>query len=282
MKQVKTIMTALFIIGTCTSSFAKSDKNDKMISNDTLFIDLCSSSSPQKTADIIADYVDDFKRDQHASNKMIFGIEVPNHGNWTVNVTGEKKKDIWEVILTEELPKTPTFIYSVEHETLLAMHKGTINAMTAQGKAFSGDYSPMQVNDMDTFSPTEEMNGKINAYSFHFWTRGFPEVIPFGYDLTRQAHGVNMVLFYYQKGFRSGWLNIPPKGKVRHDPREQAMPFPMLVIAIKGHTEGEMNGKRVSLSEGNALFIPAGTTHKWWNETNEATEAILIMFGEGA
>lgn len=56
----------------------------------------------------------------------------------------------------------------------------------------------------------------------------------------------------------------------------------MLIVAIKGTTEGEVDGNRVSLSEGNTIFIPPNVMHKWWNETGEATEAILIMFGEGA
>lgn len=60
------------------------------------------------------------------------------------------------------------------------------------------------------------------------------------------------------------------------------MPFPMMVVAIKGVTEGEVDGKRVSPAAGNTLFIPPNVHHKWWNETNEASEAILIMFGEGA
>ena len=56
----------------------------------------------------------------------------------------------------------------------------------------------------------------------------------------------------------------------------------MMIVAIKGTTEGEVGGKRVSLSAGNTIFIPANVNHKWWNESGEATEAILIMFGQGA
>ncbi|MEO1451314.1 MAG: hypothetical protein AAFV07_17415 [Bacteroidota bacterium] len=55
-----------------------------------------------------------------------------------------------------------------------------------------------------------------------------------------------------------------------------------MVVAIKGVTEGEVDGKRVSLAEGNTLFIPPFVHYKWWNETDTASEAILIMFGEGA
>ncbi|MGB3464546.1 MAG: cupin domain-containing protein [Cyclobacteriaceae bacterium] len=235
-----------------------------------------------ETEAIIKSYIEDFRRDAFASNPMHFGIKVKERGTWNVTITGEKHGEDWEVILKTGKPANPAFIYDIEYETLLGIYEGKLNAITAQGKAFSSDYSPMDITYMEGYEPSQEEIDNINPFSFHFWTKGFPETIPFGSGLTREAHGADVVFFYYQKGFRSGWLRIQPKAKVRHDPREQAMPFPMMVIAIKGSTEGEMNGKSVSLSEGNALFIPAGTTHKWWNETDEASEAILVMFGEGA
>lgn len=242
----------------------------------------CQTNPPNKAKDIIESYVMDYRNDRFASETMLFGIEVPNHGNWTVHVTGNKLESGWEVVINEGSPKTATFIYSIEYETLNGIFEGAINALTAQGKAFSGDYTPMSVKEMEGFVPTEEDEGKMNAFSFHFWTKGFPEIIPFSQGMTRRAHGSNFVIFYYQKGLRTAWYRVLPQEKVRHDPREQAMPFPMLIVAIKGTTEGEVDGQRVSLSEGNTIFIPPLATHKWWNESNEATEAILIMFGEGA
>ncbi|MEM9410243.1 MAG: cupin domain-containing protein [Planctomycetota bacterium] len=60
------------------------------------------------------------------------------------------------------------------------------------------------------------------------------------------------------------------------------MPFPMLAIATKGTTEGEIDGKRISLSEGHAVFIPPNAEHRWWNASEQTSEAIVIMFGNGA
>ena len=235
-----------------------------------------------EAAAIINSYVEDYRKDRFASEPMLFGIEVPEHGQWTVHVTGKKVDDEWEVILTDGMPKEKTFIYKIEFRTLKAIHEGKLNALTAQGKAFSGDYTPMSVSMMEDYKPTDEEYNSINPFSFHFWTKGFPETIPFGQELTRRAHGSNFVVFYYEKGLRTAWYRVLPEEKVRHDPREQAMPFPIMIVAIKGTTEGVVDGQRVSLSEGNTMFIPPNVNHKWWNETSEATEAILIMFGEGA
>lgn len=233
-------------------------------------------------AAIIKSYVEDYKSDQYAADPMLFGIEVPEQGRWTVRITGKQIEEQWEVLLTEGFPTEQTFIYKIEYATLQAIYQGNLNALTAQGKAFSGDYTPMSISYMEGYEPTAEEYDKINPFSFHFWTKGFPEFIPFGEGLTRRAHGSNFVVFYYEKGLRTAWYRVLPEEKVRHDPREQAMPFPIMVVAIKGTTEGEVDGKRVSLPAGNTIFIPPNVQHKWWNETDEPTEAILIMFGEGA
>ena len=236
----------------------------------------------KEASKIIESYVMDYRNDRYAEEAITFGIEVPEQGNWTVDVTGNKTGTGWEVNWKDGLPEKPTFIYTIEFETLKAIDKREINPLTAQGKAFAGDYTPMSIRMMEGYEPSMEEYGKINPFSFHFWTRGFPEIIPFGEGMTRRAHGTNFTVFYYQTGIRTIWTRVLPGERVRDDAREQAMPFPMLIVAIKGITEGEVDGKRVTLPEGNTIFIPENVHHKWWNETGEASEAILIMFGEGA
>ncbi len=240
------------------------------------------SSVQDEVSEIIRSYVEDYRMDRFASQPMSFGIEIEGMGTWSVDVTGKQIDETWEVILKKGQPAKPTFIYNIETETLKAIHEGKINALTAQGKAFTGDYTPMSIKMMEGFEPSMEEYGKINPFSFHFWTRGFPEIIPFGEGTTRRAHGSNFTVFYYEPGLRTAWYRVLPEERVRDDAREQAAPFPMMIVAIKGTTEGEVGGTRVSLSEGNTIFIPANVNHKWWNESGEATEAILIMFGNGA
>lgn len=232
--------------------------------------------------EMIASFVVDFKNDRYASEARIIGVEVPNHGSWTITITGKKVNDQWEASIRKGLPKTATYVYRIEFPTLQAIYNRKINALTAQGKAFSSDYTPMSVREMDGFKPTLDDDSELNAFSFHFWTKGFPEVIPFRADATRKAHGSNFVVFYYEKGLRTAWYNILPGERVRDDAREQAMPFPMMGVTIKGTIEGEVDGKRVTVSEGNTVFIPANVQHKWWNDSKEPVEVILIMFGKGA
>jgi mannose-6-phosphate isomerase-like protein (cupin superfamily) len=242
-----------------------------------------SETSPGRSAlAVIESYVEDFRSDRFAAEPMLFGIEVPGQGEWHVQVTGEKVGDAWGVELNEGVAPKPTFVYKIETETLDAIDRGEMNALTAQGKAFIGDYTPMSIAQMEGFEPTMEEYAAINPFSFHFWTRGFPEMIPFGEGMTRKAHGGNFVIFYYETGLRTAWYRIEPGERVREDAREQAMPFPIMIVGIKGAAEGEVDGKRVTLPAGNTLFVPPNVMHKWWNETDEPADAILIMFGDGA
>jgi hypothetical protein len=240
------------------------------------------SKTYQEVADIVSSYCKDYQQDRYASEPMYFGIEIQDVGIWTVDVTGTKINNQWEVNLTSGMPKKPTFIYSIELGTLKAISNGKINALTAQGKAFSGDYTPMSVRNMEGFNPSFEEDAKINPFSFHFWTKGFPETIPFGVGMTRKAHGSNFVVFYYETGIRTAWYRILPGERVRDDAREQAMPFPMMGVTIKGQIEGEVDGTRVSSKAGNTIFIPPNVAHKWWNDSDEVVEVVLIMFGKGA
>ncbi|MEM8509234.1 MAG: cupin domain-containing protein [Bacteroidota bacterium] len=241
-------------------------------------------SRKKEVEEIITSYVEDYKTDRHATEKRIVGIRVPEvGGEWTITVTGreigEKK---WEVLVTEGLPKIPTYVYRAEVGVLRAIYTGEMNALTAQAKAFSTDYAPLDVEEVNDYKPTEDDDSALNAFSFHFWTKGFPEVIPFRPNATRRAHGAGVTIFYYEKGLRTGWYNILPGEGVREDAREQAMPFPMMGVLIKGTAKGIVDGEPITVSEGNTVFIPANVHHKWWNESEENVELILIMFGKGA
>ncbi|GAA4271809.1 cupin domain-containing protein [Aquimarina gracilis] len=265
------LLTSNIIAGVTSRDF-----NKKKLSNQIEYV------SYNEAEEIIVSYVNDYKSDRFASEVRTVGIEVPDYGTWSVIVTGKKLSNEWEVVLKKGLPTNPTYVYKIEFETLKAIYNREINALTAQGKAFSGDYTPMSVWEMEGFTPSPDDDSKLNAFSFHFWTKGFPEIIPFREGTTRKAHGSNFTVFYYEKGLRTAWYRILPGEKVRDDAREQAAPFPMLGVTIKGTIEGKVDGKRITVAEGNTVFIPANVAHKWWNDKDEVVEVVLIMFGKGA
>ena len=75
--------------------------------------------------EIIQSYVSDYRNDRFAADSIIFGIEVPRHGSWTVNVTGNKIETEWEILMESGLPEKPTFIYIIER-VISCQHERTL------------------------------------------------------------------------------------------------------------------------------------------------------------
>lgn len=240
-----------------------------------------SEPQPRSPEAILEAYVEDFRRDREAATARTFGIRVEGEGGgtWTIESAGTKlDDDSWSVTLRAGAPAEPTFVYTVDATTLRAIDAGQINALTAQGKAFAGDFSPMTVTWMDGAEEFDE-----RPFSFHFWTRGFPEKVPFGPGLTREVHGADNVVFYYREGLRTAFSRLEKGDRVNNGPGQpMIIPFPIMVFIISGRGRGVVGDTPVVAGAGEMMFIPPMTPYEWWNEEEEPAEAILVMFGEGA
>lgn len=233
-----------------------------------------------RAGEILSAYAADYESDPSMLSGT-FGIEI--EGEWwhVVAIPGEGA-GAPSVVLREGEPPEPTFYFTLDHATLLKLDAGELNAETAMVKAFSTDPSPMDADVMDGFAPGEGFLNTLLKTSFHFWTRGLPEIIPFGEAYTRFTHGADAVVFYYQPGFRSGWGSIKPGQHANEDPRSQTNPFPSLFIVVRGKGVARIGGVEVELREGQAVLVPPDVAHEFWNPFEESMEIVLLMFGEGA
>jgi mannose-6-phosphate isomerase-like protein (cupin superfamily) len=254
-----------------------------------LFFILClASAHPDQVRpaeEILRSYVEDFRSDPAASEPMTFGIRLKGEsgGEWQVAVGGKKEATgSYDVELRDGLPSTPSVLYTLDLNTLRKIDRGEINALTAMGRARASDPAPMDIELMEGFQPDPQFFGRFIPFTFHFWTRGFPETVNFGKGHGREVHGANMVVLYYQKGLRSAWAQIEKGQRVNADPKDQANPFPTMIIGIRGRAVAKIGGKEVTMQEGQMAFIPAGVSHEAWNPYEEPAEIILLMFGEGA
>ncbi len=240
----------------------------------------------QRSAEeILRSYVQDFQNDPAAAEPITFGIKIKDeaHGEWQVTVGG--KKDAagkYPVELGRGLPSKPSAIYTLDLVTLQRIDRGEINALTAMGKARASDPAPMDIDVMEGFQPTPEFLAAFIPLTFHFWTRGFPETVVFDKEHSREVHGANMVVLYYEKGLRSAWGQVEKGQRVNADPKDQVNPFPTMFICLKGRATVKVAGKEVMLRAGQMVFIPPGVSHEAWNPYDEPAEVILLMFGEGA
>jgi mannose-6-phosphate isomerase-like protein (cupin superfamily) len=240
---------------------------------------LAPPANASDTQAILERFVKDYRSDMMAIPGT-FAIKV-DESWWHVVTKGEPGVPA-SVELREGAPSDPTFYFWMDAATLERLDKGTLNPGTAMVKAFSTDVSPMDADVMEGFQPDETFLPTLLRVTFHFWIRGFPEVIPFGEENTRFTHGSDGVIFYYQPGLRSGWFSIKKGQHVNSDPRSQTNPFPTLFIVTEGKGIGKIGGKEVELEAGQSMYVPATVTHEFWTNEEEPFRGIILMFGDGA
>lgn len=217
-----------------------------------------------------ADYLQDFT----FTESIEFGVLVDGDDWWTVSMD----REAGSYSVTNAQPQTPTLYYPATSEALALVDSGQMNALTAMVKAFSTDVSPM---DMDLMEGAE-FDPAMLAQTFHFWTRGNPEIINFAEQQTRFVHGGNAAVFYYQPGFRSGFGYVMPGQHVNEDERSRTNEFETLIVFLNGRATARLNGVDQEVHGGQAVFIPANMSHEFLNPYDEPAQFLIFMFGEGA
>lgn len=228
---------------------------------------------------ILDRFVRDFREDPAAREEaLVFGVRILDEGDWRVVVDGRGG-----VELVPGFPQEPMMYYQLDGETLKMIDRGKMSALTAMGRARMSDPAPMDLGFTEGFSPEEGFMGWVAEFTFHFWTRGFPETITFGEETSsRKVHGAQAKVLYYQRGFRSSWYRIRPGQHINADPGDQVNPFDTLIIMIRGTAAARIGGKQLTLEEDRSYLIPAGVAHEFWNDGDEVADFIIIMFGAGA
>ena len=231
---------------------------------------------------ILERYAKDYETDVTFTKDVTFGVKV-GETFWTVVAKVKKEDAPASVKIIEGKPADPTYYFFTDAETLKKIDEGTINALTASAKAFETDFAPFDVDVMEGYQPNENFMADLLSVYFHFWTRGMPEVIPFGIDMTRTTHGAQAAVFYYQPGFRSAYVAIKKGQHANKDEKSKTNPFPSMLVIIKGEGIAIINGKTLTIKAGQSIVIPPGVTHEFLNpENDQPLEGILLMFGEGA
>lgn len=237
------------------------------------------AQSDEQVKNILQKFAQDYLNDP-SRTEQVFGVEVDKE-MWRIATPG-KESALKEPKVEKGNPKTPTFYYVTNLETLQLIDQGKMNAMTAGVKAFSTDYAPLDIDVMEGYQPGEDFVPEVLAFTFHFWTRGIPEIVPYGPHYTRSTHGAQAAIFYYDKGLRTGYGYIHPGQHANEHPKSKTNPFPSMMIVTKGKILARLDGIDHPIEQGNAFFIPAGMSHEVLNPYDEPGEIILLMFGEGA
>lgn len=231
---------------------------------------------------ILEKYARDYEQDVTFTKDVTFGVKV-GESFWSVIAKAKKDNAPASVTVSEGKPADPTYYFFTDLETLKKIDKGEMNALTASAKAFETDYAPFDVDVMEGYQPDKNFMTDLLSVYFHFWTRGLPEVVPFGVDMTRMTHGAQAAVFYYQPGFRSAYVAVKKGQHANKEEKSKTNPFPSMLILIKGEGKAVINGKTIAVKAGQCIVIPANVEHEFLNpDNNEPLEGILLMFGKGA
>ncbi|GJL91718.1 cupin domain-containing protein [Hyphococcus sp.] len=241
------------------------------------------AESTKKLSDfeILKTYAEDFESDPALKEAVTFAVKSGN-AFFTVDASPASKNGPANVSVRKGKPAAPAFFYTFDAGYLKKLYAGDLNILTGMAKAFSTDLAPMDIDVMEGYQPTDDFGDTVVPFTFHFWTKGLPEIVPFSADKTRVTHGTNAGIFYYQPGLRSGWFDIRPGDHVNEDEKSRDNPFPSMVILTEGSVTAIIDGARSTFSAGNMMFIPAGVSHEFINEGDKPAFGFLFMFGDGA
>jgi mannose-6-phosphate isomerase-like protein (cupin superfamily) len=214
------------------------------------------------------------------SETVVLGFEVDGTGGGAYHVTLPPSGG---AELADGVPDSGyDVVFTTDIDLLRRLDRGELNALTALGRARMSDPTPLDFRFPPGFQLTPEAQSHLLRLTFHFWNRDWPEIIAFGDGLTRNVHGANSALFYYQRGIRTGWYQVEPGMHINRAEAEQTNPFPSLFIMTRGRVQARLGGELLELEEGQAVLVPAGMAHEFWAEEGQYGEFVLVMFGEGA
>ncbi len=173
----------------------------------------------------------------------------------------------------------PDTTFTLSSATLLKIHDGTWNGMTAAGRAHVRDPAPLNFTLPRDVHPLEAMR---RGYFFltHFFSVDNPTRVNFGPQHTRKIHGAGATALFYHQGMRSAYYCITADDVLNEDGARDPMHQAFIVIggegtAIIGETETEV-------SMGQALYVPPDTVHMLRTGGPDPLEIIWLAWGEGA
>jgi mannose-6-phosphate isomerase-like protein (cupin superfamily) len=228
---------------------------------------------------VLQGFVDDFRQDPFAEQTdATFGVKIRDIGEWYVEIKGSG-----HVVLKRGAVPVPAPFFITDMATLGRIERSELSILTSMGRANMSDKTPMDFGFANGFQLTPDTLAELLPLTFHFWTKGQPEIVEFGdLDQARVVHGAYATVFYYEKGLRTGYYRLEKGQHINADEEMQANPFPSLFILIGGAMESRIGGEAMTIEGRQAILVPAGVSHEFWNTSETPAEFIIVMFGDGA
>lgn len=235
-------------------------------------------SPPEMLRRLAADYAEDPALKQ----PVTFGIRIGADA-WTVTAVPAAQDAVAEVNVAAGPPSAPAFVYVTDPATFARIARGELHALTALAQARASDPAPMRLEIVNGLAMDAAVRETFLSVSFHFFTSGQPEIVPLGPAHALPVHGGEALPIYYGEHLRTSWYGIAPGQHINADPADQVNDFASLFIVMQaGSARARLGGREVPLEDDQAILVPEGMSHEFWNPGDRRATLILIMFGEGA
>ena len=174
----------------------------------------------------------------------------------------------------------PHILFVTTVEALQAIYCGEMTALTAAGKAKASDAAPLDWKLPENVEFTPELLEKVYIFIQHFFTTRTLKKIVLGEQYSRLVHGGHAIPLFYHLGFRSVWYLLK-KGEKLNEPGD-TNPFPQGVIFVKGSGFAKIGDETIPVKAGEAYYIPPGSDHVVWTESDSPLVMIWLAWGKGA
>lgn len=225
---------------------------------------------------MLQDLLENFHKKVATDLSLIVQIDVqPSGQSWCVIIEPGQR-----ISLTKGAQNNAEFVLTTTEETLRLIYEGKMTALTAGGKAKGSDRTLLEIKPGKDVEFTPETRVKMFSFLQHFFNRTTPERINLGEQHSRMIHGGHAIPLYYYHGFRSAWYMLK-KGE-RLNEAGDTNPFPQAFIFISGEGFATIGDETVQVSAGESYYIPPGSDHIVWTESEDPLVLIWLAWGEGA
>ncbi|HLE56876.1 MAG TPA: cupin domain-containing protein [Rhodothermia bacterium] len=200
--------------------------------------------------------------------------ERPALESWNVTVTPDR-----QVIVRPGPARDLTYIVFTTRTGLRAMYEGRFNVMTSQLRARSSDPSYIEYTRAPGIELTPAVSARIRHF-IHFFDTSVPHRYVLSQDHARLVHGAAVVGLYYYPGLRSAWYEVR-KGMRLNEPGD-TNPSDQAFIFVSGNGMAKIGDRTIRVKAGESYYIPPGSDHVVWTESDEPVQLIWMAWGQGA
>ena len=229
-----------------------------------------------KAGQFLRDWAENFQQKVPVDYSLIVQFDIrPGPVTWHVVVEHGRPVQI----AGGAHPNAQVIFYTTE-ETLQMIYEGKMTALTAAAKARMSDSAPLDLRLGEGVELTPALKAKLFFFVQSFFNRSTPERIPLAEEHARKVHGALAIPLYYHPGFRSAWYLVK-RGERLNEPGD-TNPFPQAFVFISGEGYAKIGEETIPVRAGEAYYIPPGSDHVVWTESDHPLELIFLAWGEGA